>query len=649
MFTRALILPLILIFFSISTSYSETTDPLRITIYPSRIADLGLGSNKIIISKKQIQETTAKNLPELLSQQTGIQSISLYGGIDNTKAAIGIGGFGEQAGMNTAIFLNGVRINNVSMASVNFGNIPLQNIQKIEIIKGGGASVLFGDGAVAGAINIITNKNIYNKKTITLDQKVMSYNGRKTNIYTSQNFKNFSVQLNHNYTRSDQYRDNNDYKLDSSSVNLSSLDDNGVYTYLKFKKFDEDIRLPGGISRDDYFSNPKQTKESYAFAREELSSVEIGYNRLYLGDIKTSGSISYSDKIATSYFDYFRYYNHHNYDSSNQYNYGSLQGYQKGQLKDVLFGKPTFFNFGLDFYNSDYSDKVLVGTYYKRTAEQLTFDPWLIGQMSLDNDFALEVGIRHHFYELDVYNKTNAKQKLHNKSSDTNAWSFGGTKKIDDKNTLNFKLSKSFRSPKVDEVLHYGGVISEVEHQNSKMFELGHKFNFDNVIFKTNVFKSEINNLIYYNGSVNDNYNPTVHEGYDIDTHIEYNDFLFNLNVSHVISEFNTGSNKGKQLPMVANWTSNASITYLYNNELKLLLSNQFVGNRYRIGDESNTNEKAKSYNLYNTAVNYKLNDLDISFNINNIFDKKYYHYETSGWVYPLSELNWSLEFKYPF
>ena len=44
MITRALILPLILIFFSIPTSYSETKDPLRITIYPSRIADLGLGT-----------------------------------------------------------------------------------------------------------------------------------------------------------------------------------------------------------------------------------------------------------------------------------------------------------------------------------------------------------------------------------------------------------------------------------------------------------------------------------------------------------------------------------------------------------------------------------------------------------------------------
>ena len=646
---RAFILCLILSLLPISNSFSEELKPLRITIYPSRIADLGLGSNKIIISKQQIQETTAKNLPELLSKQTGIQSISYYGGIDNTKAAIGIGGFGEQAAMNTAIFLNGVRINNISMASVNFGNIPLQNIEKIEIIKGGGASVLFGDGAVAGAINIITNKNIFNKKTLIIDQEIMSYNGRKTNIYASQNLKDFGIQFNHNYTRSDQYRDNNDYKLDSSAVNFSTLNDNGVYSYLKFKKFDEDIRLPGSISRADYFLNPEQTKDSYAFAREELSSIEIGYNGLYLGDIKTSGSISYSDKIATSYFDYFRYYNNHNFDSSNQYNYGSLQGYKKGQLKNVLFGRPTLFNFGLDLYNSDYSDKVLIGTYYKRTAEQVTYDPWLIGQMSFEDGLDLEVGIRHHFYELDVYNKTTSKQKLHNKSSDTNAWSLGGTKQIDDKNSLNFKLSKSFRAPKVDEVLHYGGAISTVEHQNSKMFELGYKFNFDNIIIKTNAFKSEINNLIYWNGTVNDNYNPTIHEGYDVDANIKYNDYTFNLNLSHVTSEFDTGSNKGNQLPMVANWTSNASVKYQFNKELKFLLANQFVGSRYRIGDESNTNQKAKSYSLYNAAVNYKLNDIDISFNVNNIFDKKHYHYETSGGVYPLPELNWAIEFKYPF
>ena len=175
------------IIFYASNSFGDENEPVRITIYPSRIIDLGLGSNKILITKKQIQDSNAKNLPDLLSRFPGIQNLSYYGGVDNTKASIGIGGFGEQATMNTAIFLDGVRINNISMAKINFGNIPLNNIEKIEIIRGNGAGVLYGDGAVAGAINIITNKNLLGKEQFELDQSIMSFNGLKTNINVSKN------------------------------------------------------------------------------------------------------------------------------------------------------------------------------------------------------------------------------------------------------------------------------------------------------------------------------------------------------------------------------------------------------------------------------------------------------------------------------
>ena len=65
----------------------------------------------------------------------------------------------------------------------------------------------------------------------------MSYNGRKTNIFASKNIKDVGIQFNHNYSRSDQYRDNNDYKLDSTSLKLSSIGDKGTYTFLNFKKF----------------------------------------------------------------------------------------------------------------------------------------------------------------------------------------------------------------------------------------------------------------------------------------------------------------------------------------------------------------------------------------------------------------------------
>ena len=43
-------------------------------------------------------------------------------------------------------------------------------------------------------------------------------------------------------------------------LNVSSMNDEGVFTFMKLKKYDEDIRLPGGISKTDYFLNPKQNK-----------------------------------------------------------------------------------------------------------------------------------------------------------------------------------------------------------------------------------------------------------------------------------------------------------------------------------------------------------------------------------------------------
>ena len=637
-----IILIIVSILFNITNSFSD--EPVRITIYPSRIVDLGLGSNKIIISKKQIKESNAVNLPDLVSKFPGIQNISLYGGIDDTKTSIGIGGFGEQATMNTAIFLNGVRLNNVSMASINFGNIPLNNIERIEILRGNGAGVIYGDGAVAGAINIITIKNTFKKKQFEIDQSVTSFNGRKTNINLLQNLKDIGIQFTHNYTRSDQYRDNNDYKLDSSSINFSTINDEGVYSYLKLKKFEEDIRLPGGINLATYFSNPKKTNEPQSFAREELFSFELGYHDLYINDLKTNGSVSFSTKQTTSYFDSAWG------DSSYGYSYDTLQGYKKGQLKNNFFNKPSILNIGVDFYDSDYSDKSLIGSYYKRTAEQTTFDPWVIGQLFFGHGYNLEAGIRHHFYKLNVYDETTSKQKLHDKSSNANAWSVGGTKKFDEKNIFNMKLSKSFRSPKVDEVLHWGGVISEVEHQNSKMFELGYETSFEYFTVKTNAFSSKVNNLIYYNGTVNDNYEPTIHKGYDIETKMNYNNNVnFIFNVSNVTSEFDKGPNKGKQLPMVANWTGNANLIYNIDDKSNFSLSSQFVSSRYRLGDESNTQQKAKSYNIYNGKYNYNLNEMKLSLKVNNILDKKYYHYNSYGSIYPLPGRNFSLNFSYSF
>ena len=131
---------------------------------------------------------------------------------------------------------------------------------------------------------------------------------------------------------------------------------------------------------------------------------------------------------------------------------------------------------------------------------------------------------------------------------------------------------------------------------------------------------------------------------------MNYNDNInFKVNLSYVTSEFDTGSNKGKQLPMVANLTGNAAINYNFDKGINFSLSKLFVGSRYRLGDEANTKQKAKSYNIYNSSLNYNLNDFETYFKINNILDKNYYHYNSYGSIYPLPGRNFSLKIKYSF
>ena len=155
MTTRAIFLLFLLISLSISPSFSDNQKPLRITIHPTIINQNVVGSSTTIISSKTIKENSYMPLGKLLSKFSGINFENLYSDVD-VKSSVRMRGFGEQATRNILVLVNGIRISDMTIAGANLSRIPLENIHKIEIIKGGSASVLFGDGAVGGADDYIT-------------------------------------------------------------------------------------------------------------------------------------------------------------------------------------------------------------------------------------------------------------------------------------------------------------------------------------------------------------------------------------------------------------------------------------------------------------------------------------------------------------
>ena len=100
-----------------------------------------------------------------MSKFSGINFENLYSGVD-VKTSVRIRGFGEQASRNVLILINGTRISDMTIAGANLSRILTEDVQEIEIIKGGVASVLFGDGAGAVVLSADSKEGI-----ISLSQK----------------------------------------------------------------------------------------------------------------------------------------------------------------------------------------------------------------------------------------------------------------------------------------------------------------------------------------------------------------------------------------------------------------------------------------------------------------------------------------------
>jgi len=105
-----------------------------------------------IITSEEINRSVAKNLADLLSDQVGLV-IRDYGAIGELKS-VSIRGSSSEG---VLILLDGVRLNDSRQGSLDLSLIPLENIERIEMVRGG-TSALYGSDAVGGVINIITKK-----------------------------------------------------------------------------------------------------------------------------------------------------------------------------------------------------------------------------------------------------------------------------------------------------------------------------------------------------------------------------------------------------------------------------------------------------------------------------------------------------------
>lgn len=108
-----------------------------------------------VVPKEQIQETPAQSLDDVLRTTVGINVplIASYQ-IHPTGNSFSMRGLG---GIRGLVMLDGVPINDPFFGYVQWNRVPMENIDRVEVVRGAAASV-WGNYAMGGVVNIITRK-----------------------------------------------------------------------------------------------------------------------------------------------------------------------------------------------------------------------------------------------------------------------------------------------------------------------------------------------------------------------------------------------------------------------------------------------------------------------------------------------------------
>ncbi|GAB6263387.1 TonB-dependent vitamin B12 receptor [Photobacterium sp. R1] len=103
-----------------------------------------------VVTRQAMEQMQAKSLPDVLRRLTGIQ-ITQNGGRGQLASLFVRGTNSDQV----LVLVDGVRFSRAAKGAVDFNQIPLTYVERIEYVRGPRAS-LYGSEAIGGVINIIT-------------------------------------------------------------------------------------------------------------------------------------------------------------------------------------------------------------------------------------------------------------------------------------------------------------------------------------------------------------------------------------------------------------------------------------------------------------------------------------------------------------
>ncbi len=618
-------------------------------------------ANVTVITEEDIENSNAKTVVDLLRSEEGIVVRDLLG--NGKTSQVDLRGFGEAGPYNTLVLVDGRRVNEIDLSGVDWTQIPLDQVQRIEIVRGTG-TVLYGDNAVGGVINIVT-KTPAEKLTARVSGLAGSYGRNRGEASVSGGHENIVASLFGSYDSTNGYRDNNEFrtrdvggKIVFDPTELLSLNLSGSY-------HSDDYGLPGPLTEEEVAADRRATTSPLDEGESKDQYLKLGVD-LELGK---HGSIvtdlSYRNRKSEAQFP----------DPTGVFPQASdteaetLTFTPRYAWDGKIFNHANMLIAGVDFYWSDQDIKSFGGLFIPLTTqtgvsdiERDSYGVYFNDDFSLLENLILSVGARRErvSYDYSVRDFTLVLAPLEQTVTEReNAYSAGLTYLYSAKSSVFVRANRSLRFPLTDEVVIYdfstGKIRANIDlkPQRGHHYEVGvrHFFTPD-IQGRVILFRAEIKDEIFYNPApifTNENHPETLHQGVEIGSKADFFKKLTVFgNYTYEKATFEKNPFKNNDIPAVPRHKANLGFR-IYDVVPGFILSTDynFVGSSFVISDQANRFDKLSKYYTVDARLSYEWRWVKAFVGLNNITNQKYSDYAlmdtflTKRNFYPAPERNW--------
>lgn len=598
-----------------------------------------------IHTAEQIERSGATTLYDFLTQQTSLNVSPNIG--NRATPAINMRGFGNENGyQNVAITIDGQRLNNIDLQPALLAGIPLNNIERIEISKGSG-SVIYGDGATAGAIQIYTKA----KTGVTLNTSLSNFGQKNHSVSAgiSEEFIDLSANLAHDsydgYSKKDASGHKDQFTSNSQNAKIKIKPTDFVRFFAEGTSSRNDIRYVNPITKAQFKDDPKQANGTYNHQSFDTDQWQLGaewdilknlqLRAVHFNEDKFSEFISATPSTANSIYK--------SNDISLRYladNFSVIAGYQ-----DFDGERKRFSDFGLA--TSDTTTKKNEALYIQGEFKvaDLTFSAG-----------ARDESVRYNFKPvINPFGTAAAKEK-----QDIDAWDIGVNYRINPALSIFSNYNQAYQAPDIDRLFGFGfGFNGFIEPAKARTFNIGLNHSTDRNRLKVTTFYTKLEDEIFLDVAtfLNTNIDKSHKYGFEIQDYFQLNDQLstsviYNYTRAKIDREDSgAGAYNGKDLPGVPKHSLVANLNWQFYANAHLNLNHTWRSRAYAFNDlENNFDQRQSAYETTNIALSYQYKNMQFYTSINNLFEHENSIQVADDSIYPVDFVRtWRIGMKADF